>query len=90
MRRTVIYPQFALFLSAVLLTACVAAAQGNRSAQIYGDVIAGPGQSEVIVENTLQVPVKIFINGQLAGMAGGMKAERLVSLFYLASTLRLL
>jgi len=71
-----------LFLSVILLAVgTVQASKKGASAAtavVYGDVIAGPGQSEVIVENTLPVPVRILLNGQIAGTVAARRSDRFV------------
>lgn len=76
----------ALFLSVILLTACASQGKSKKAMEatpaqassVYGNVIAGPGQSEVVIENTLPVPIQVFLNGQIAGTVKARSAERLV------------
>ena len=77
-----------LCLSVVLLTACgsqakkiqpaVATASPAAAASVYGDVIARPGQSEVVVENTLPASLTIFLNGRIEGTVKPRSAARIV------------
>jgi len=77
-----------LFMSVILLTACASEAKNKNKkavtptkverASAYGDVIAGPGQSEVVIENTLNVPIRVFLGGQVAGTVRARSAERIV------------
>ena len=77
-----------LCLSVVLLTACasqakkiqpaVATASPAAAASVYGDVIARPGQSEVVVENTLPASLTIFVNGKIEGTVKARSAARIV------------
>ena len=77
-------------LLAVLMAASTSEAQGRsgsavgvapagaRAAAYYDDVVAGPGQSEVVIENTLSAPIRAFLGGQAAGTVGARATERFV------------
>jgi hypothetical protein len=81
MRRVTFLTNAAFLMLLLLLTACApASAQQNRrqAASVYGDVVAGPGQSEVIVENTLPAALNIFINGAIQGTVKARSAHRIV------------
>jgi hypothetical protein len=77
-----------LCLSVVLLTACASQAKKVQpaaadvspaaAASAYGDVIARPGQSEVVVENTLPSGLTIFVNGKIEGTVKARSAARIV------------
>ena len=72
---------------AVLMAANVSVAQSRsgaavgvapgaaRQAPAYGDAIAGPGQSEVVVVNTLNGPVRVLLDGRTAGTVRARSSE---------------
>ena len=78
-----------LVLLAVLMAAGTPEAQGRsggvgvaptgaRAFEHYDDVIAGQGQSEVVVENALSAAIWVFIDDRNAGRVNGRSAERFV------------
>jgi len=56
----------------------VAPSGAGRVAAAHRDVVAGPGQSEVVVDNTLSTPVTVFINGRPAGTVYARRSELFV------------
>jgi len=90
MKRMTIITGTALFLLTVLMTANMSEAQSSnvRSSNAvpvradrsvaHGGAAAGRGQSEVVIENTLSVPVWVFINGQASGTVKARGAELIV------------
>ena len=67
-------------VSVVLLTACASASasQKKKGGDPFGEVIARPGQSEIVVENTMSVPIEILVNGKLEGAVKANSADRIV------------
>jgi uncharacterized protein (TIGR02145 family) len=55
----------------------MAAAAAERPSAV-DDVVARPGESEVIIENRLSVPLRIFVGGRSTGVVRARGTERLV------------
>jgi len=76
-----------LCLSVLLLAACAVAkkdvpvvttASAAAAASVYGDVIARPGQSEVVIENAIPATLTIFVDGRVEGTVKGKNKARIV------------
>ncbi|MCL2183628.1 MAG: fibrobacter succinogenes major paralogous domain-containing protein [Chitinispirillia bacterium] len=94
MKRMTVITGVALSLLAVLMTAGISEAQSvtvksstksGTAVQVkvdrgaaHIDVVAGREQSEAVIENTLTVPVRVFINGRPAGTVNARCTEAIV------------
>jgi nucleoid-associated protein YgaU len=68
-----------LFASLILFAASISHANRVSSAiAAYGDVIAKPGESEIVVENTLRAPLGVIVNGQMVGVVKSRSTDRFV------------
>jgi len=57
----------AQFASVVLFGVCAVIANKKDDLSVYGDVIAKVGQSEVVIENTLQTGIAVLVDGKHEG-----------------------
>ena len=77
----------ALSLFIVLMSVNISEAKSTRNsktairaerASVYDDIIAKAGQSEIVIENTLSVPLHILLGNRIVGTVSARDIERIV------------